>query len=196
MLRLFYAHLPVVCYVMFLASSSFAQQNFGSFKGEVVARFLPDGRMIKLERPFGYIDPKSRHWDVPVGAETDGASIPQILWITYPPFTGKYRTAAVVHDYMCETKKIGWKETHEVFYSAMRAAGVAEPIAKAMYGAVYYYGPRWGIGMSSRGPGDRLPPEQQEARLKEMREWIARENPSLEEIARRADAGGIFERKQ
>jgi hypothetical protein len=195
MLRLFNVHLAAICCLMAACLPSLAQESFGRFNGDVIVRFLPDGRTMKLERPFSYVDPKGRAWDVPTGTETDGASIPRVLWITHPPFTGQYRTAAVVHDHMCQTKKVGWKETHEIFYSAMRAAGVTEPIAKAMYGAVYYYGPRWGIGVASRGPGAGLSNERQEEVLEDMREWIARENPSLEEIARRADQGGRFDRR-
>jgi hypothetical protein len=78
----------------------------------------------------------------------------------------------------------------------MRAAGVTELEAKTMYGAVYYGGPRWGLGVASRGPGHRLSKQNQEAKLKELREWIGNQNPSLDEIARRADEGGSFQRKQ
>src|SRR5262245_7013544 len=120
--------------------------NWGHFKGEVIARFLADGRNMQLEQPFGYVDPRGRAWDVPAGMITDGASVPQFFWLAFPPFTGQYRAAAVIHDYYCQIKVRSWKETHEVFYNASRAAGVSEKTAKAMYGAVYYFGPRWGIG--------------------------------------------------
>jgi hypothetical protein len=148
--------------------------------------------MMRLEQPFSYVDPQGRHWNVPIGMETDGASIPQVLWITHPPFTGKYRSAAVIHDHLCDTRKIGWKETHKVFYWAMRAAGVAEQTAKVMYGAVYHFGPRWGIGTSSRGPGANLPPDKQTEEFNNMEEWIAKENPSLDDIDRRSDQGVRF----
>jgi hypothetical protein len=81
-----------------------------------LGQFKARGRNVQLEHPFGYIDPKGLVWDVPAGTETDGASIPRVLWVTHPPFTGKYRAAAVVDDYYCQTKARGWRETHEVFY--------------------------------------------------------------------------------
>ena len=176
--------------VMLSWSAALAQSSVGQFKGEVVAKFMRDGRKMRLEKPFGYIDPRGVHWDVPAGAVTDGASIPRVLWISYPPFTGQYRSAAVIHDYYCDKKSRSWRDTHEVFYNATRAAGVKETIAKAMYAAVYYFGPRWGIGSARRGPGAMkgFTKEQEEAAFKDLEAWIAKENPSLEEIAKRMDA--------
>ena len=119
-----------------------------------------------------------------------GPPIPRVLWISYPPFTGQYRSAAVIHDYYCDKKSRSWRDTHEVFYNATRAAGVKETIAKTMYAAVYYFGPRWGIGSTRRGPGAMkgFTKEQEEAAFKDLEAWIAKENPSLEEIAKRMDA--------
>jgi hypothetical protein len=176
-----------------LVSASLAQGNFGQFKGEVVAKFMRDGRNMQLEKPFGYVDPKGREWNVPAGTTTDGASVPQFFWALFPPFTGRYRAAAVIHDYYCQTKSRGWKETHEVFYLASRAAGVGEKTAKAMYGAVYNFGPRWGIGMAARGPGAEVykTAEQQRQFFRDLDAWIGKENPSLEDIAKRLDSVGV-----
>src|SRR5262245_18269079 len=138
--KMHYFVLIAACCIVALDDAAFAQENFGSFRGDVIAKFLPDGRIMRLEQPYGYTDPKGRQWDVPVVTQTGGACISRARWVTYPPSTGKYRTAAVIHDHMCATKMIGWKETHEVFYSAMRAAGVGEQLAKTMYGAVYHFG--------------------------------------------------------
>jgi hypothetical protein len=159
-------------------------ESFGSFKGEVVARFLPDGREIELMQPFVYIDSKGRRWEAPAGSRTDGASIPQAFWVTYPPFTGHYRTAAVIHDHLTRTQATHWRDAHEIFYSAMRAAGVGEATAKSMYWAVYNFAQRWGVE-GQRAPGAGLSREQQEKALAEAKAWIERENPSLEEIAKR-----------
>jgi hypothetical protein len=38
--------------------------------GKVVGELLKDGPTIKLVQPFGYIDAKGQHWDVPAGAKT------------------------------------------------------------------------------------------------------------------------------
>lgn len=174
-----------------LTSSIVYAQSFGTFTGSLIFQWLPDGRNMRLTVPFGYIDPGGRTWDVPPGSETDGASIPRVLWTLAGPFEGKHRDAAVIHDYYCQTRIRPWRETHLTFYNAMRAAGVSEVQAKWMYGAVYYFGPRWGIGTASRGPGGEqaLSPEQQQEFVANLREWIERDAPDLSEISRRLDSG-------
>jgi hypothetical protein len=84
-----------------------------------------------------------------------------------------------------------------MFYQAMRAAGVQETTAKTMYGAVYYFGPRWGIGTATRGPGGQkgLTLKEQELFMNELEAWIAREQPSIEQISQRlATDGAAFEK--
>lgn len=164
----------------------------GRFTGEAVLMPLKDGRNMQLVKPFGYVDPEGKAWEVPAGATTDGASIPRVLWVTHPPFTGKYRLAAVVHDYYCQERSRGWKETHKVFYDAMRTSGVPEQTAKVMYGAVYKFGPRWGPG-SERAAGVRehLSVDKQMRFVRDLTAWIKRDNPSAEEIGDAVDAGRI-----
>jgi len=166
-----------------------AQSKGGQFKGEIVATLLPNGRDMKLVQPFGYIDAKGQVWDVPAGAETDGASIPGIFWITHPPFTGKYRSAAVIHDYYCRTQTRSWQDTHDVFYEAMLTAGVDARTAKVMWAAVYNFGPRWGAGVAKRA----LPPsaEEQKQFMRDLDAWVARADPSREEIAKAIDLGRV-----
>jgi hypothetical protein len=168
-------------------------QDFGRFTGGLIFRFGADGRTMILQVPFGYIDPVGRVWDVPPGTETDGASIPWPLWsIIGAPFEGKYRDAAVVHDYFCQVQSRPWRETHLVFVQAMRAAGVGERQAKLMYAGVYYFGPRWGIGVATRGPGAEVESiEQQKEMLKALDDWIGKENPDIPEIGRQLDTGRI-----
>ncbi len=171
------------------ACCAFAQQQqpVGRFDGEVIAKFMRDGRNMQVEQTFAYIDPAGRRWEVPAGAITDGASVPQVFWLCCPPFSGKYRSAAVVHDYYCQTKSRSWKDTHLAFYNAMRASGVADKQAKAMYGAVYSFGPRWGTGL--RGVKTGAPVAEQQKVLDDLEKWIERENPSVEEIGRRMEDG-------
>lgn len=170
-----------------------AQSNEGRFKGELVATLLSDGRNMKLVQSFGYIDTRGQSWDVPVGAETDGASVPKAFWFTHPPFTGKYRAAAVIHDYYCRTQTRSWQDTHNVFYEAMRTAGVDDRTAKVMWGAVYNFGPRWGEGFGKRGPGLALPPslKQQTDFMRDLGAWIARADPDRDEIAKAIDSGRV-----
>jgi hypothetical protein len=175
-----------------VVTAAHAQETSPRFKGTVVASFLPDGRNMKLEKPFGFIDPKGKHWDVPAGSITDGASIPQVLWTTHPPFTGKYRDAAVIHDYYCRVQKESWQSTHTVFYEAMRTNGVDDKVAKVMFAVVYNFGPRWIVGAAKRGV--LTPPvsmEKQREFMGELQGWVARANPSADEIAKAVDKGAI-----
>ena len=166
-----------------------AQSKGGQFKGEIVWTPLIDGRNMKLVQPFGYVDSKGQVWDVPAGAETDGASIPSLFWITHPPFTGKYRSAAVIHDYYCRSQSRSWQETHSVFFEAMLTAGVDQRTAKVMWAAVYNFGPRWGAGVAKRA----LPPsaEEQKQFMRDLDAWVARADPGREEIAKAIDLGRV-----
>ncbi len=173
-----------------------ADSMFGKFIGKLVAEFEGDGRKVTLIEPYSFVDPTGEEWPVPAGAKSDGASVPSAFWALYPPFTGNYRSAAVVHDYYCDTKKRSWQDTHKVFYYAMRAAGVDERNAKVMYGAVYLFGPRWGPGTA---PGQRnaapvATESQQVALMKELKALVDTENPDLDaligEAKRMARPGG------
>ena len=173
--------------------ASLAEPNFGNFKGKVIASFLPDGRNMRLEQPFGYIDPKGKHWDVPAGEQTDGASIPKAFWLMSPPFSGKYREAAVIHDYYCRKQVESWQATHNVFFDAMRAGGVDERTAKVMFAAVYNFGPRWGVGSTraSRRGEEPASIKQQQEFIRDLGKWVDRSNPSREEIAKAVEQGNI-----
>ena len=114
--------------------------------------------------------------------------MPSALWALYPPFTGNYRSAAVIHDFYCDNKERSWQDTHMVFYFAMRAAHVDEKTAKIMYVAVYLFGPRWGPGT---GPGQRsapvkATPEQQEQLVKELQGLVEKDNPDLDSLVAEA----------
>lgn len=116
----------------------------GTFKGRVVAEWLPDGRRMRLLEPFEYIDPNNRRWPAPAGIIVDGASIPQIFWsLIGGPFEGRYRAASVIHDFYCDTRTRRFREVHRVFYDGMLTAGVDPRRAWVMYMAVDTFGPTW-----------------------------------------------------
>jgi hypothetical protein len=170
------------------ARGAIAEDNYGHFIGKFVAEFGNDGRKVTLLEPYSFVDPTGTEWDVPDGYKTDGASVPTALWALYPPFTGTYRSAAVIHDYYCDAKTRSWQDTHKVFYYAMRAANVDEKTAKIMYGAVYLFGPRWGPGTQ---PGQHAAPiaatpERQEAVVKQLQDMVERENPDLDDLVAKA----------
>lgn len=183
-----------ICVAVVLGLTAAANaQSEGRFSADPAVRMLADGRNMQLIDFFSYVDPMGQKWDVPAGTKTDGASIPRFLWVTYPPFTGKYRLAAVVHDHYCQLRSRGWKDTHRVFYDAMRTSGVPEKTAKVMYGAVYGFGPRWGTRSEQRGPAAeraRSPVEQTKI-LRDLEAWISRENPSADDIEKALDGGRV-----
>jgi Protein of unknown function (DUF1353) len=116
----------------------------GRYIGTVKAKWLDDGRRMRLLAKFSYIDPKGLRWDAPKGWVIDGASIPRVLWTPVGgPFEGIYRNASVIHDVGCDQRTRPWEAVHEVFYWAMLTSGVGILRAKIMYAAVYHFGPRW-----------------------------------------------------
>jgi hypothetical protein len=133
-----------------------ADDNFGSFQGDLVVKALPDGRNLELTRPFSYVDPDGKHWAVPAGTIVDGASIPQPFWsIIGGPFEDKYREASVIHDYYCVAQTDTWEKVHLTFYNGMRARGVGGTKAKIMNAAVYNFGPRW-LALKPENPSTRI----------------------------------------
>jgi hypothetical protein len=180
----------VAALFLLAAGAAVAEPSFGHFVGKFVAEFEGDGRKVTLIEPYAFVDPSGQEWDVPAGAETDGASVPSAFWALYPPFTGNYRSAAVIHDYYCDTRKRSWQDTHKVFYFAMRAANVDETTAKVMYGAVYLFGPRWGPGTApgQRNAAVQASAERQEAILKDLKTLVEKDNLDLDAIAAEAKA--------
>jgi Protein of unknown function (DUF1353) len=116
----------------------------GRYLGRLVWEPLPDGRLMRLTEPFGFLDENQIRWPVPSMTDVDGASIPRVLWpFIGGPFEGKYRYASVIHDYYCDTRRRPWRMVHRVFYNAMRVSGTKETLAKLMYAGVLFGGPRW-----------------------------------------------------
>lgn len=73
------------------------------FIGNLDTRLLVDGVNVMLLADFGF---QSDKYGTTITAKrefrTDGATIMRVLWtITGSPFTGKYRRAAVIHDWLC-----------------------------------------------------------------------------------------------
>ncbi|HEY4294778.1 DUF1353 domain-containing protein [Luteibacter sp.] len=112
--------------------------------GTVIATWLDNGREMRLEADFTYVDPANLTWVSPKGAVVDGASIPRPAWpFIGGPFEGRYREASVIHDVACDQRIKPWQAVHRVFYEAMRTSGVDIVRAKIMYAAVLAGGPRW-----------------------------------------------------
>lgn len=84
---------------------------------------------------------------VPKGYETDFASIPRIFWSILPP-SGKYRGAAVIHDYLYQNRgkfhpskpALTRAQSDGVFLEAMKELKVPFAIRRVMWLAVRGFG--------------------------------------------------------
>jgi hypothetical protein len=132
----------------------------GRFLDDLILKDLGSGRDFEVVRQFRYLDPQGTMWIVPKGERTDGASIPKPLWSFFGgPWDGKYRRAAVIHDYFFETKRYESAAVHRVFYEAMLTDGVDPLKAKLMYWAVLRFNDQWGPASPVPSCGDQLGPK-------------------------------------
>lgn len=127
-----------------LLTSPVFSADFGRYIGDVIAKWLDDGRTMELQQDFVYVDSSGVEWLAPKGAKVDGASIPPAAWpLIGGPFEGRYRNASVIHDVACQLKSRPWQAVHRVFYDAMLLSGVSSLKARTMYAAVLIGGPKW-----------------------------------------------------
>lgn len=75
--------------------------------------------------------------NIPMGFQTDLASIPRILWAFLPPF-GRYSQAAVVHDFLYTTSMPS-KQRDLIFYDLMLQYKTYKWKANVMYYSVRCY---------------------------------------------------------
>lgn len=173
-----------------------------------------------LAEELRFVDRGGRLWIAPQGILTDGASIPPALVrVVGQPRDPSFAKAAAIHDSYCGVGNEdapyyhtrSWKETHRMFYEALRVGGTPDMVAKTMFAAVYMGGPRW--SMTRRDPvadpvvtGDRavvssrlaratvdnpqlghIPVDVLQARLARLVARIASEGLSLAEIEAQVD---------
>mgnify|MGYP006096820207 CR=1 FL=1 len=145
-------------------------QTCSKFSGDPILKLLPDPRNAVLVEAFSFTDPKGVKWNVPKGAQVNGASIPTFLWVVAgTPFVGLYRNASIIHDHYCNVKTRTWQATHLVFYDAMICAGVSRAEATSKYWAVYHFGPRWNV---SKAPTQRAPLPEENAPYEDAYDYV------------------------
>jgi hypothetical protein len=84
------------------------------------------------------------HVVVPKGFQTDGATIPAILWpLVGHPLSGSILRAATLHDYELTTRHAPSRVIHRRFYDALRSSGVGRVRAALFYAGVRWFGPRF-----------------------------------------------------
>ena len=101
------------------------------------------GKMKITLAPFIYYD----HWhgciEVPAGFIFDGASIPRFAWSTLgvTPYDPKVVAAAVVHDWLYNSKVKSKKDADAIFYYIMEYQGLLSTSQmRLMYTAVKLFG--------------------------------------------------------
>jgi len=103
---------------------------------------LADGKTWVVMRPFGYevgTEGSGDIVEVPIGFQTDFASIPRALWIFLPKW-GTYGNATVIHDWLyCEQHRLR-AEADAIFRQAMAVLGVRTVVKHLMYWAVRGFG--------------------------------------------------------
>jgi len=78
-----------------------AQNNLVELYGPLRVELLSSGRKVRLTEDYKVRTTVWPHSQVlvPLGFETDFASVPRVLWSVLPPW-GRYSPAAVVHDWL------------------------------------------------------------------------------------------------
>ena len=66
--------------------------------------------------PIGF---ELRGMTVPLGFLSDGASVPRLFWVFFPP-TGKYLRACIIHDYLLSIGAIR-KTARKIFSQELKA---------------------------------------------------------------------------
>lgn len=103
---------------------------------------LADGKTWVLMREFGYDVGAAGSDDqinVPVGFQTDFASIPRPFWAILPKW-GKYGNAAVIHDWLYWSQGRPRRAADGVLLKAMGVLGVGAVVRYVIYGAVFLFG--------------------------------------------------------
>jgi hypothetical protein len=103
---------------------------------------LADGNTWVLMREFGYdvgAEGSNDQINVPVGFQTDFASIPRPFWAILPKW-GKYGNAAVIHDWLYWSQGRPRRTADGVLLEAMGVLGVRAIVRYVIYGAVRLFG--------------------------------------------------------
>lgn len=90
------------------------------------------------EEPFIF-ETERDYIEVPDCFHTDFASVPRFLWSFLPP-DGQYTQAAVLHDYLYQSRIRTRKRSDELFLEAMEVLGVDEGTRNIMYFFVRLFG--------------------------------------------------------
>lgn len=109
------------------------------FSTPIIKLMSSDGHIMTVAEPFTYTTLKGEIITVPIGAQTDGLSIPEFFWNIAPPF-GVYWMAGVLHDYLYRYTEVEKSYADDIFLEAMISLGTPKVLADMIYHGVKYGG--------------------------------------------------------
>ena len=112
------------------------------FTGILLVSPLADGHTWVIMRAFGFDVGTPRSGDqitVPVGFQTDFASIPRPFWIILPKW-GKYGNASVIHDWLYWEQQRQRSQADRILLEGMIVLGVSRLVREVIYRAVRLFG--------------------------------------------------------
>lgn len=93
-----------------------------------------DGKFWKVREPLRY-QGADEEFEVPADFRTDFASVPRpLVWLI--PRYGVYTRAAILHDYLCRTKRVSPADADGIFRRTLRECDVSRPRRWMMWAAV------------------------------------------------------------
>ena len=109
---------------------------------EPTDKFSRNRRIYRITKSFSYhfgsYDNPIAIFTIPVGFETDFASIPPPFDLFFKP-TGKYSKAAALHDFLCGNPHISNVAKDSIFLESMRVLGVGKVTSFAFFFFVRIY---------------------------------------------------------
>jgi hypothetical protein len=111
------------------------------FISPLIVEALPVPGRWKTVAPLVWCDTTYGHLIVPVGFETDLASVPGVARV-FPDFNpvGVSRRPAVMHDWLYTTKPVARDIADRFLRAALIAEGEAQTVANVYYDAVHLFG--------------------------------------------------------
>ena len=99
---------------------------------------LSDGRTARIIEEY-IIELNNDKIIIPVGFETDFASVPRIFWFFIPPW-GRYSVPAVIHDFLYKTGEVSRKKADKIFKKLMEELNINPFKINIIYSAVRIWG--------------------------------------------------------
>lgn len=110
------------------------------FVGDLLIEPDEDERTAVVRGSFYYYsDLLRRRIVIPIGFQTDGASVPRIFWNIIPPW-GRYGMAAVIHDYLYRWQRITRRQADDTLLEAMKVKQCARWEYACIWVAVRLFG--------------------------------------------------------